>query len=43
MDPKRFDECVFYLNMYGSFSALIAFYVNHNQLKLACRVILEKV
>lgn len=43
MDPKRFEECVFYLNMYGSYSGVVTFYVNHNHLKLACRFILEKV
>ena len=43
MDPKRFEECVFYLSTYGSYSAIVTFYVNHNHLKLACRFILEKV
>ena len=43
MDPKRFEECVFYLSTYGSYSGIVTFYVNHNHLKLACRFILEKV
>ena len=43
MDPKRFEECIFYLNTYGSYSGVVTFYVNHNHLKLACRFILEKV
>ncbi|XP_028414314.1 zinc finger FYVE domain-containing protein 26-like isoform X2 [Dendronephthya gigantea] len=42
MDQKRFEECIFYLNMYGSYSGVVTFYVNHNYLKLACRFILEK-
>ena len=43
MDSKRYEECIFYLNTYGSNERIISFYVNHNQLKLACRYILEKV
>jgi hypothetical protein len=43
MDPKRFEECIFYLNTYGSYSGVVTFYVNHNHLKLACRFILDKV
>lgn len=43
MDSKRFEECIFYLNTYGSYSGVVTFYVNHDHLKLACRFILEKV
>lgn len=43
LDPKRYEECIFYLNTYGSYPGVVSFYVNHNNLTLACRFILEKV
>ena len=43
LDPKRFDECLYYLHTYGSPSSLVAFYVRHGHLKLACRYIIDQV
>ena len=43
LDPKRFDECLYYLHKYGSPSSLVAFYVRHGHLKLACRYIIDQV
>lgn len=42
LDPKRFEECLYYLHKYGSPSSLVAFYVRHGHLKLACRYILDQ-
>jgi len=42
LDPKRFDECLYYLHTYGSPSSLVAFYVRHRHLKLACRYIIDQ-
>ena len=43
LDPKRIDECLYYLRTYGSPSSLVAFYVRHRHLKLACRYIIDQV
>lgn len=42
LDPKRFDECLYYLRKYGSPSSLVAFYVRHGYLKHACRYIIDQ-
>ena len=43
LDPKRFEECLFYLRKYGSPSALVDFYVRHGHLRLACRYVIDQV
>lgn len=42
LDPKRFEECLYYLRKYGSPSSLVAFYVRHGHLKLACRYVIDQ-
>lgn len=42
LDSKRFDECLYYLQTYGSPSSRVAFYVRHGCFKHACRYILDQ-
>ena len=36
-------ECLYYLNTYGTFLSLITFYIKHNLLSQAVRMVIEKV
>ena len=36
-------ECLYYLKTYGTFLSLITFYIKHNLLSQAVRMVIEKV
>ena len=43
LDTVRFNECCYYLRMYGSPSAMVTFLVKHNCFREACSFLLENV
>ena len=43
LDSTRYEECLYYLHTYGTPASIVAFYVKHSEIKMACRYVLDKV
>ena len=43
LDTKRLNECLYYLEMYGSNAHMVQFYVRHGMLKKAALYVRDKV